>query len=72
MLPGLTYPGKRYVDWLLVDPVGLPIDEVRRIRDQIRTNVTEMLPGLEVPPAACVARARSRNADPEYKLGPRS
>ena len=46
------YPGKRYVDWELVDPAGQPIEEVRRIRDQIRANVTEMLAGLGVPPAA--------------------
>ncbi|TFB77282.1 arsenate reductase ArsC [Cryobacterium glaciale] len=45
------YPGKRYVDWELVDPAGQPIDEVRRIRDQIKANVTEMLAGLGVTPA---------------------
>jgi protein-tyrosine-phosphatase len=45
------YPGKRYVDWELVDPAGQPIEEVRRIRDQIRANVTEMLAGLGVTPA---------------------
>lgn len=28
-------PGKRYVDWELRDPHGLPRDEVRRIRDEI-------------------------------------
>jgi len=28
-------PGTRYVDWELEDPVGLPPDEVRRIRDEI-------------------------------------
>jgi arsenate reductase len=28
-------PGKRYVDWELEDPAGLPPDEVRRIRDEI-------------------------------------
>ena len=45
------YPGKRYVDWDLVDPAGQPIDEVRRIRDQIRANVTDLLAGLGVTPA---------------------
>ena len=45
------YPGKRYVDWELVDPAGQPIEEVRRIRDQIKANVTEMLTGLGVTPA---------------------
>ena len=28
-------PGKRYVDWELADPHGLPLDEVRRLRDEI-------------------------------------
>jgi len=28
-------PGKRYVDWELADPQGLPPGEVRRIRDEI-------------------------------------
>ena len=28
-------PGKRYVDWELTDPYGLPPDEVRRVRDEI-------------------------------------
>jgi hypothetical protein len=34
-------PGKRYVDWELTDPLGLPLNEVRRIRDEIaaRTRV---------------------------------
>ena len=28
-------PGKRYIDWELADPHGLPPGEVRRIRDEI-------------------------------------
>jgi arsenate reductase len=28
-------PGKRYIDWELADPHGLPLGEVRRIRDEI-------------------------------------
>jgi arsenate reductase (thioredoxin) len=28
-------PGKRYIDWELTDPQGLPPDEVRRVRDEI-------------------------------------
>jgi len=28
-------PGKRYIDWELADPHGLPLEEVRRIRDEI-------------------------------------
>ena len=32
-------PGKRYLDWDLADPKGLPIEEVRRIRDDIARRV---------------------------------
>jgi arsenate reductase (thioredoxin) len=28
-------PGKRYLDWELTDPIGLPIEAVREIRDEI-------------------------------------
>ena len=33
-------PGKRYIDWDLPDPKGLPIDEVRAIRDEIAGRMT--------------------------------
>jgi arsenate reductase (thioredoxin) len=33
------FPGKRYLDWDLPDPSGLPIDEVRPIRDEIDRRV---------------------------------
>jgi arsenate reductase len=39
-------PGKRYVDWPLDDPKGQPLDEVRRIRDEIKNRVTELLAQL--------------------------
>ncbi len=32
-------PGLRRDDWALQDPKGLPLDEVRRIRDEIRQRV---------------------------------
>ena len=32
-------PGKRYVEWELADPGGAPLDEVRRIRDEIERRV---------------------------------
>jgi arsenate reductase len=41
-----VYPGKRYLDWDLPDPAGLPLDQVRLIRDQIRTLVTSLLTDL--------------------------
>lgn len=37
------YPGKRYLDWELTDPAGLPLDEVRKIRDEIRMRVESLL-----------------------------
>lgn len=35
-------PGKRYIDWELEDPKGLPIDRVRGIRDDINRRVEEL------------------------------
>ena len=44
------YPGKRYLDWDLRDPAGLPVEEVRPIVDDIERRVkalvSELLPGL--------------------------
>lgn len=42
------FPGKRYEDWVLVDPAGLGIDAVRPIRDEIRRRVVELLKDLGV------------------------
>lgn len=39
-------PGKRYLDWDLKDPKGLPIDEVRAIRDDIAGRVEALLAEL--------------------------
>lgn len=39
-------PGKRYVDWPLDDPKGRPVDEVRRIRDEISALVEELVAQL--------------------------
>jgi len=40
------FPGKRYEDWELVDPKGKSIDEVRPIRDDIRTRIENLLAEL--------------------------
>lgn len=40
------YPGKRYLDWELTDPAGLPIDEVRPIVDEIDRRVRALLTEL--------------------------
>ena len=43
-----VYPGRRYLDWDLEDPVGLPLARVREIRDDIEARVRELLATLEV------------------------
>jgi arsenate reductase (thioredoxin) len=35
-------PGKRYLDWNLQDPAGMPIEVVRQIRDSIAGLVEEL------------------------------
>ena len=40
-------PGKRYVDWDLADPKGLPVDEVRAIRDDIAARVDALVRELD-------------------------
>ena len=39
-------PGKRYVDWELEDPHGQPVEEVRRIRDEIARRVDALVEEL--------------------------
>lgn len=40
--PMLAQMQKKLVDWNLSDPKGRPIEEVRRIRDEIESRVTEL------------------------------
>jgi len=40
-------PGRRYVDWDLRDPKGLPIGEVRAIRDEIEDRVLGLIRELD-------------------------
>jgi len=40
------FPGKRYEDWELTDPKGKGIDEVRAIRDSIKSRVESLLQEL--------------------------
>jgi len=35
-------PGKRYIDWELEDPAGKPLEEVRRIRDEIAERIRSL------------------------------
>jgi arsenate reductase (thioredoxin) len=38
---------KRHVDWRVGDPTGAPVDEVRRVRDEIDTRVQGLLAELQ-------------------------
>jgi protein-tyrosine-phosphatase len=40
-------PGKQYIDWELPDPKGLPVDQVRAIRDDIQQEVTALAAELD-------------------------
>jgi len=40
------FPGKRYLDWVLQDPAGQGVADVRPIRDQIKTLIEELIPTL--------------------------
>ena len=46
-----VHSGKRYLDWDLPDPQNLPLEEVRRVRDDIDTRVHALLAEL-VPATA--------------------
>ena len=42
------YPGKRYEDWILEDPAGKDLETVRKIRDEIKSRVEDLLKSLNV------------------------
>jgi arsenate reductase (thioredoxin) len=44
-------PGKRYLDWDLPDPKGLPLDRVRSIREEIAGRVRELMHELDAAAA---------------------
>jgi len=46
-----VYPGRRYLDWELADPVGLPLDGVRQVRDDITRRVRDLLTEIEMSAA---------------------
>jgi protein-tyrosine-phosphatase len=46
-----VYPGKRYEDWVLPDPFGKGVEEVRPTRDEIGRRVRALLLSLGVTPA---------------------
>lgn len=40
-------PGKRYLDWDLTDPSGLPLEQVRAVREEIGRRVAELAAELD-------------------------
>jgi arsenate reductase (thioredoxin) len=40
-----VFPGKRYEDWELTDPIDLPLEDVRPIRDEIERRVRALADG---------------------------
>ncbi|HMC39561.1 MAG TPA: arsenate reductase ArsC [Acidimicrobiales bacterium] len=52
------HPGKRYLDWELRDPAGLPVEEVRPIVDDIDGRVRALLAELVLAGGPPQARRR--------------
>lgn len=44
------FPGRSYRDWVLDDPAGKDLDDVRRIRDDIKARVEDLIAELDPPP----------------------
>ena len=44
-----VHPGKRYEEWVLTDPFGKSVEDVRPTRDQIERRVRRLLSSLGVP-----------------------
>jgi arsenate reductase len=53
-------PGKRYIDWDLDDPAGLPLDEVRAIRDDIARRVVGLIAELDQVTTSASTRSGPR------------
>nr|WP_255511363.1 MULTISPECIES: arsenate reductase ArsC [Kribbella] len=45
------FPGKRYENWILDDPAGQDVEQVRPVRDEIERRVRVLLDELSVPAA---------------------
>ncbi|MGH3757556.1 three-helix bundle dimerization domain-containing protein [Actinophytocola sp.] len=41
-----VYPGKRYLDWQVADPLGRPVEQIRPIRDDLDRRVRALLTEL--------------------------
>ncbi len=43
------FPGVTYEEWPLSDPAGVPVEEIRTVRDDIRRRVARLLISLGIP-----------------------
>ena len=66
-----VYPGKRYLDWELTDPAGLPVGQVRPIVDDIDRRVqallAELIPASTSPPVRGVAERSPIMTEPDIR-----
>jgi arsenate reductase (thioredoxin) len=46
-----VFPGKRYEEWVVDDPAGKSVEQIRPIRDEIERRVRRLLDQLAVPVA---------------------
>jgi ArsR family transcriptional regulator len=42
------YPGRRYMDWPVADPIGQPLEEVRRIRGDITARLKTLCHEIDI------------------------
>ena len=47
-----VFPGRRYIDWDLDDPSGMPLKDVRPIRDDLEQRVRDLIAELGVATAS--------------------
>jgi arsenate reductase len=64
------FPGKRYEDWVLDDPAGQGVELVRRVRDEIRDRVQQLVDEL-VQPIEASRPARAATSDGPYQVSQR-
>ena len=69
-----VYPGKRYLDWDLPDPAGLPLEQVRPIRDDIQRRVRQLITELNLsagpnPNRHCGERMNTRTGQAAHRSG---
>jgi arsenate reductase len=58
------HPGKRYEDWVLDDPAGRGVAEVRPIRDEIRKRVERLVAELETSMVSAPRPSAGSDSEP--------